>query len=67
MCTQPHSLLEFQNKKHSALLMKMDNYEVVVSYTVVERDREHSSIDMLMDLLELCFWHIVFWAQYLFF
>lgn len=43
--------------------MKVDKSEVVVSYTVVKRDGEHSSIDIFMDLLELCFWHTIFWAQ----
>lgn len=41
--------------------MKMDNSEVVVSYTIVERDGEHSSINIFVDLLDLCFlaYHIL--------
>lgn len=42
---KPHSLLTLQNMKYCALLMQLDNSEVVVSYMVVkyqERDGEHS-------------------------
>lgn len=39
-----HSLLALQNMKRCALLMQLDNSEVVVSYTIVEyREREMES------------------------
>lgn len=44
--------------------MQLDNFEVVVSYMIIEykeRDGEHSSIDMFMDLLDLWFWHTILW------
>lgn len=58
------SLLALQNMKRCALLMQLDNSEVVVSYTIVEyreRDGEHSSIDVFTYLLDLWFWHTVLW------
>lgn len=56
-----HSFLALQYMK-CALLMQPDYSAVIVSYTIVEyqeRDGEHSSIHMFMDLLDLWFWHAI--------
>ena len=64
---KPHSFLALQNMKYCALLVQLDNSEVVVSYTIVEyreRNGGRSRIDMFMDLLDLWFWHTIHWPRY---